>query len=467
MDSLQRTFGRGAVLPLTLGCALLAVLATLSVYDHGITRSHLMVAALVALGVAASEARPLHFAHGRERRSFTFCEGTLIVGLVISNGALLIGGFATGILLSQLMRRLPATKVCFNVAQYAAAAAVAVMIAVRIPGTAGVVLAILAFAVINDIAVQLVLRVTAGAPLSFPLAGRALIWFLHMGAATSAAILVGQAMETSGAFAFGLIAPIVLITYSQREALRHYVSAQVLRTIADQAVASQTGDRQVMTQLLTRSAREVMAASRAEVLLLDGPRPLVVRDEDGRIYESRVNEDWHATEPRFREAFENGSQGATVDRWAGIVVGPEGSPYALLIITRDADQEPFRGSDLDALRVLADQGVKWLRHVDRSQADRAPQVAEIPQQQVINLEARRTMRSQQPRIAELLSELDVLRSCLDNLSSTGTPAMMSEIEESQRRLIDALSDVLSPDEVAREEAVAVGSWNPALRGVSV
>lgn len=462
MSALQRTFGRGAVSPLTFGCALIAVLATLSVHGEGVSSGHLMVAALVAVGVAASEARPLHFAHGRERRTFTFCEGPLVVGLVISNGALLIAGFVTGILLSQLLRRLPATKVLFNVAQYAAAAAMAVLVATRISGTAGVICGILVFAVINDVAVQLVLRVTAAAPMSFPLAGRALIWFLHVGAATSAAILVGQAVETSGAFAFALIAPIVLITYSQREVMRHHVSAQVLHTIAEQAVASQSGDRQVMTQLLTRSAREVMAATQAEVLLLDGPRPLVVRDDDGRIHESRASEDWHASEPRFRTALENGSKGATLGRWAGIVIGRESSPFALLIITRDADQEPFRESDLDALRVLAEQGVKWLGKLDQGQ------VVAIPEQQVINLESRRTMRAQQPRIVELLSELDVLRSCLDNLTSTtGGNTVMSEIEESQRRLIDALSDVLTPAEIAREEAVAVGSWNPALRGAGV
>lgn len=466
MDALKRTFGRGAVLPLTLSCAVLAVLATLLVGDVGVSSGHLIIAALVALGVAASEARPLHFAHGRERRSFTFCEGPLVVGLVVSNGTLLIAGFVTGILLSQLLRRLPATKVLFNVTQYATAVAVAVLIAVHLPGPLGVVAAIFVFAVINDIAVQLVLRITAGAPLGVPLGGRALMWFLHVGASTSAAILVGQAVVANGAQAFAfLIAPIVLITYSQRETLRHHVSSQVLRTIAEQAVASQTGDRQVMTQLLTRSAREVLAATTAELLLLDGPRPLLVLDYDGRIQESRVSDDWHTGESRFRTALENGSRGATLGQGVGVVIGPESSPHALLLVTRDADQEPFRDSDLDALRVLAEQGAKWLGKVGTVGTG---QPAVIPQQQVINLEARRTMRAQQPRLVELLSELDVLRSCLDNLTSTtGAPGVMSEIEESQRRLIDALSDVLTPDEIAREEAVAVGSWNPALRGAVV
>lgn len=464
MDALKRTFGRGAVLPLTLTCAAFAALTTLSVGDVGISGGHLIVAALVALGVAASEVRPLHFAHGRERRSFTFCEGPFVVGLVLSNGTLLIAGFVTGILLAQLIRRLPVTKILFNVSQYAAAAAVAVLVAARVPGALGVVTAIFLFAVINDIAVQLVLRLTAGAPVGCPLRGRALIWFLHVGAATSAAILVGQAVVTNGASAFAfLIAPIVLITYSQREVMRHHVSSQVLRTIAEQAVAWQSRDRQVMTQLLTRSAREVMAAGQAELLLLDGARPLLVVDQDGRIQESRVSEDWDAEQSRFRTALESGAKGATMGAWAGVVIGHESSPSALLIVTREADQESFRDSDLDALRVLAEQGLKWLGKVDRSE----PSVT-IPAQQVINLEARRTMRAQQPRIVELLSELDVLRSCLDNLgSATGGPGVMSEIEESQRRLIDALSDVLTPEEVAREEAVAVGSWNPALRGAVV
>jgi hypothetical protein len=415
-----------------------------------------IVAVLVAGGVVAAEARPLHFAHGGERRTFTFCEGPLVVGLVVGSGLLLVLGFTVGIVLTQLVRRLPVAKVLFNVAQYAAAASVAVLVSLHVSGIPGVVCALVAFALVNEIAVKLVLRITAGTPLGIPFGDRALIWFLHMAGATSVAIVAGRAVDRDGVLALAFVAPIVLVTYSQRETMKHHVAAQVLQAIAEQAVASQSTHRQTMTALMTRTAREVMAAGRAELLLLDGPCPLHVQDVGGEIQERRIGDDWYNSDEWFRATLARGSTGATRSRWAGVVIGSEAAPRALLAVMRQPREEPFRNGDLQALQVLAGQATTWLENVDAEQGSK-----------VIDLDGGRAGQ-QSPRVVELLIELDLLRSRLDKLTATsGRRVPLGELEESRRRLTDALSDVLGTDVALGDDAVAVGRWNPVLRAEPV
>ncbi len=453
--------GPGAVPALTVLCGLVAVLAV------GVVRGHpgrWPVAVLVAVGVVLAEARPLHFAHGGERRTFTFCEGPLVVGLVLGSGWLLVVGFTAGIVATQLARRLPVAKVLFNIAQYAAAAGVAVVLTTVVPGIPGVLLAITGFAVVNDLAVQWVLRLTAGTRVGLPFGDRALIWFLHMAGATSAAILVGSAMESDGALALAFVAPIVLVNYSQREAMKQHVSAQVLRSIADQAVAHTT-DRATLTSLITRTAREVLAADRAELVLLEGPHPLLTTDNDGQLSENRISEDWYLTDHALRTALDSGPTGTARGRWAAVVIGTATHPRALLTVTRPHRQEPFRDTDLDALRILAHKTATWLSttHVTGSTYLSA---------RVIDLTIHRTgtlppRPAPSRRVTELLTELDLLRTRLNNLTpdhnQPATP--LGELEESQRRLTAALSEVLTthPHD---EPAVAIGAWHP-LHGTAV
>lgn len=349
------------VLPLTVGCAVLAVAALVATGTMG----EWAVAALVGAGVVVTEARPLHFSHGHERRTFTFSEGPLVLGLVLGTGVLLAVGFVIGIAISQLRRRLPPSKVAFNVAQYAAAAAVAVLLSVEVGGTPGVVAGLVAFAVLNDLAVQLVLRLTAGIPLGAPLRGRALAWFLHLAGAASAAILIGQAVASNGALALAFIAPLALVTYSERDAMHQQVAAEVLQTIADQAVASQDRDRTELTSLLTRSARQVLAAREARVVLIEGTTASVVVDHDGLVHQEALAESWQHDD-LLSAVLAAGRRGVARGRSTGVVIGPEPAPRAILLVVRDADQEPFRDSDLGPLHVLAEQGDSWLGDAGRT-----------------------------------------------------------------------------------------------------
>jgi hypothetical protein len=129
-----------------------------------------------------------------------------------------------------------------------------------------------------------------------------------------------------------------------------------------------------------------------------------------------------------------------------VAIGPEQSPLALLSVTRGPREEPFHADDLAALQVLADQAASWLAGID----DAVPTV--------IDLEPERRTPQHTHRVAGLLSELDLLRSRLDGLTlaSAGGRAL-AELEESQWRLTDALSEVFGGPS-SQDDAVAVGSW---------
>lgn len=304
----------------------------------------LAVAAALAVCVAVTESRPLHVAHGRERHTFTFSEAPLVVALALGPGRLLVAGFVLGVAASQLWRRLALPKVMFNLGQYALAVACATAFAVQLDGPLGVVAGIAAFAVVNDVAVQLVLRVTAGRRVTLPLRGRAVVWFVHVAAVTSAALLVGPAVADERLLALALVAPLVLVTLSKRETTRQRTATTVAEAIAAGAVAQLPAGRAVRAALLESVARTVLAADQAELVLL-GPTGAV-------------------PDARTRAVIAAGETGLVAGHEAGVAIGPQTAPYAVLLLRREDDHEPFRGTDLDPLRLLAEHGARWLAEAD-------------------------------------------------------------------------------------------------------
>jgi hypothetical protein len=456
MARVGRLPGRGPVLVLTFGCALLAVLCGFAVRG---TLGDPVIAVLCAAGVVLSEARPLHFAQSGERRTFTFAEAPLVVGLVVSSGLWLAIGFAVAILLTQVARRLPRRKVAFNVAQYAAASAAAVVVALHVSGTPGVLLGVAVFALVNDIAVQLVLRITAGTRLGLPFADRALVWFLHLAGATSVALLAGRAIQTDTGLALAFIAPLLLIAYSEQESMKQHVTSQVERTIADQAVTTRAGDRRAAVRLVSAAARNLMAAEQVQLLVFDGPWPLLVTEDNGTTTERRLDQDWFESGAWYARALESGTTGVADGRWAAVVVGGPELPQALLAVTR-VGQEPFRGSDLVGLRMLGLHAATWLTHAGPQPEAQDPHGATA----VADLDGRRQAAVPTPRVLDLLSELDRLRSSLASLSPvTGGGLGWQELEEVQRRLTDALAELLGGAAQDEGGLVPLGSWEPRLR----
>lgn len=443
---------RAAVPLLTVACAVLAGLLLWALPGRGPLGS-LLIAGLVALGTILTESRPLHVAYGGERRTFTFAEAPLVAGLVLSPGVAVAVGCWVGIVAVQVARRLPPAKILFNAAQLGASVALAVLAAVRIPSLLGVLLGIAGFSLLNDLLVQLVLRVTAGRPFRHPFADRALPWFLHVGGVVSTSVLIARVTEIDGSLSLAFLAPMALLVHLQRAGVRQHVSTQLLQSVADHALFARSGDRQAMGELLARTARDVLAVPVAEVLLLGELRPsLVSVSDDGPAGVRSVSSDWYSEQSWYRAAYEAGQDGTARGAWAGVVIGPPLRPLALLSLTRAGTEEPFREADLAALRLLSATGARWIG----AASEPAP-----PPRTVIDLvQPRVSDPPTTPSRAGLAAELDRLSAELGDVHAE--PAALSEgLAAAQRRLTEIVLGLLS-DRRTEDDVISLGTW-PAPR----
>lgn len=440
---------RAFVVALTLLCGTLAALATRALEDEAGTA---FSALLVGFGVLAAELRPLHAARRGERHSYTWAEGPFVIGLALANGVLLVVALAAGVLVSQVIRRLPPIKLAFNVAQYALAAAVGSLIADRVGSSLGVILGVVAFCLLNDFLVQLVLRVVVGARV-LPFWGRAGGWFVHLAAATTGALLLRRAVDTDDqTLAFAFVGPLFLIWYSQLKSIRQLLSERVLSTIARLAPDARPGGRRGVAVLVTTCARELLASTGSGVLVLDGPRPLLSHDDNGQLQESRLGTDWYAPGSPWRQLLDAGSVGLVKGRWAGIALVHQNETLGVLYVERAINEEPLRPDDLKVLRELATHATKWL-----ARASAQEEVA------IADLEA--SVSAANPQLIGLLAELDVLRSRLEGATqSTVGASLESEVDELQRRLADVIAGKVAPEEA--EVAVEVGRW-PSWQALQV
>lgn len=435
---------RAHVLALTLLCALGAITAVRAGEQNA---GDAFAALLVGLAVLASELRPLHAARGGERRTFTFAEGPFVVGLAVSNGVLLVVALAAGVLFSQLIRRLPPIKLAFNVAQYGLAASLASLIAQQVDSGAGVVVGMLVFAAVNDVAVQLVLLLVTGAPVRLPFWDRAGSWFAHLAAATTGALLLRDVVDTDQTLVLAFVVPLFLIWYSQLKSLRQILSEQVLTTIARHAPESRPGGRRGVLSLVTACARELMASQRAGVIVLDGPRPLLAEDTAGALAERRLGSDWYAAESDWRAVLDAGAVGLVKGHRAAIVLAGAGRTVGLLYVERAVTEEPFRPDDRKALRELARHAGEWLAEAGAAASAEPLQVIELDQ----------PVSTANPQLLGLLAELDVLRSRLTGVApGTVGASLEHEVDELQRRLVDVIAGRVAPEEPG--QAVEVGRW---------
>lgn len=414
----------------TIPCALAAGILCLSLPASAADGS-VTVALAVCAAILITEFFPLHFAVRGERHTSTFVELPMVVGLVLAPGRTLALAVVGAIAIAQVARRLPLRKALFNVAQYALAAGAA--LTVTGPGMPRIVLAGLAFVLVNELAVQTVLRVVAGVPFGVPYRGRALLWLLHQSVSASGGLLIGEALKGRPGLSAALVPPLLFLAVGQREALRRTISEEVHRSIAAYALDQRQPDAMETLRLVSDLARDLLAAQSAEVLLIDSARPLLcVNNPEGHEL-SRLPGEWLTLRPWFDACLASGRTGAVAGASATIVLrGPDG-PNALLAVFRAADQERFRQQDLATLDVLASTAEQWLSHQRKAPLElfRKPSV---------------DVGLSRPQLMKLVQEIDLLSARID-----GAP----ELDEMHALLVDSLTEAAS----ARQEAsVAIGAW---------
>ena len=315
--------------------------------------------ALVVLGgvVVLTELRPVHIGRNGQRHSFTLTEGPLVAALAIAPSRQVVLVVTAGVLVAQVARGLPRYKIAFNTAQFAVATAVATVLAQVVAGSVGVMLAVSAFMLLNDGLVRLVITLTTGRPAGRPMQDAGAVWLLHIAAVISIALLGAHMYLADARLLPAFLAPALLVLWSQEQANRRRARLTVVDTLAAQATAIYGRSSEETAVLLTRTAREVLAAGRTELVLLGDDSLVVFADGPDGVQRSRLSHTelisgWRG---RVFEAVLATAEGT----WAGVVVGRE-VPRALLSIWRDEDQESFRAQDVALLQTLADTVADWL-----------------------------------------------------------------------------------------------------------
>ncbi len=436
---------------LTVAIASLAILVSTSGQDRRVSLTGLF---MLALAVVVTELRPVHVGRDGQRQSFTLTEGPVVAALAMGPGRYIVVGVALGVLLAQARRRMPIYKLSFNVAQFGLAAAVAVRCTSLVHGQVGVVLGIVMFAVVNEALVRMVLRVATGRPAS-ALHGPGIVWLLHVSAATSIGLLAAHVLGNEPGLLPAFAAPVLLIVWSQEQSGRRRARTAVQRVLANQATALYGRSSEETGALLTRTAREVLAAGKVELVLLGEGRLLRTTDDHGVIDRGHLPP--HLLAEGWAAEVLAATGSTSHDFWAGTVVGTGSSPRALLSVWRDEDQEHFHAPDLALLDTMAETAAAWLDQ-QPSQIDRT-------------VDLRRSVAGLGPEgahVAEALSAIRAVRQRLESVSSMASSApvragLASDLRDAEESIAAFVASLVTPAQRGaladtETETVVTGRW---------
>lgn len=447
--------GTGAVPALTVAAALLAVVFTMLSESADAPWWGIC---LLVVSVLVAELRPVHLGWRGERQTFTLTEGPLVVALVVVPGQEVVLAVGLAVLLTQAARRLPAYKALFNVAQLSAAAALAVWVVGLHPSPLMIVVAAYTFAAVNETLVHLVLWAATGSPPAGSLRERFGGRLLHLAAVASTALLLGYVAEQEPLLVAAFVGPATLLLRDQERRRWHQSRNAVVHELASQAASLYRRSSDETLLLVLRTARQVLAADDAELLLVDGERLVHVSDRGRGLVRRPRDSSLLATGWAARVLASAVPVGGRTEdgSWAGAAVGRE-RPLALLRVWRDGAQEPFHSADLELLTTLVETVADW---VDGSVAAAVDESTDL-----LTLRRRATDLG---RLGEgVVDALDALTSVRQRLSSA-TPIRRTEIVEdvrsAERRVSDLLVDLLdggtSGSRGGGEEAphVLTGRW---------
>lgn len=405
-------------------------------------------ATALLLGVLLTELRPVSLARRGHRQTFTLVEGPLVAALAVAPGRYAVLAVAGGLGLAQLLRSVAPYKALFNVSQYALATAAAVWCAQSTPGVAGVVLGIAVFALVNDGAMRLVLRMATGQARPRGPAGARREWLLHLAAVTSVALIAAQTLQHAPSLLPAFLVPALLLQRSQEQASRRRARGSVTTALAEQAASLYGRSSSESAALVLRSARELLAARGAEIVLLADSGATSLTDPGrgrelvrGTVPPADLLTGWRG---RVLEAVHATAYGTS----AGVVIGRR-VPHALLQVTRGKEQERFGHSDLLLLQELADNVEAWL-DVDAARDD----AVAATRRRAVEVGGVYSVA------AEALGVLDRVRYQLTTQSSPASLDLADELRIAEESLAVFVSELITLP-VQREtevDTVQTGPW---------
>jgi len=351
-----------------VGCAVFA--------DAGHPASWAIPSLIVA--TAASELAVVHFYVGRQRWTLSCTDALLTSVFVLAPGDWMLLAVPAGICVAQLVRRQPAEKLVFNVAQFAAATAAGVLVAhVALQGgqhrllAAG--LAVAAFWFVQTALVGAVVALTSGRRLHVVLLGSAPLALVHTAASVSVGLLAAWLAIHAAWGLLGLITPLVLLWASFDQSSQRAAEAGLYAELARGQEHAGGGSADVSAQVVLTAVARLLGGAEVEMLVFAGDGLLLYAgDENGVPTQARVGPG-ALDQPWVTEALAGGIV-------TGVQAGPEGTgetraycslrigtvdhPLALLRACRPHGVRGLHRHDLRMIRVLMREAESWLAVAD-------------------------------------------------------------------------------------------------------
>jgi len=410
---------------------------------------HWWAVPLLAAAVAGSETAVVHLQFGRQRWTFSLTEGALGAALVLVTGAWTVLAVGLGVALAQHLRHQPRIKREFNVAQFAAATAIAQAVAgVTGGGIPGACLGMAAFWLVNYVLVAVAVSLTSQRPFRSLVTSSAPLSALHTAGNTSIGLLAAYLGSTAPLGLLGLVVPLALLWSSYDQQTRRSAEARLFAELARGQERETGRSADVSAQVVVTAAARLLGGADVELLLLASDGPVrYLGDETGVPERRRVGSDVF-DEPWVLTAL--GERGVALGRadgrpYVSAVLGDPDAPLAVLRAQRGADAAGFDRNELRLAQVLVGQAEAWL-----SVADLAARNAAAAQRVDLADEAARALSGLGSATAPALL---VLRESADRLarlaeSAGGVDDIVEElhlVERAVASLLGAIALAAEPD----------------------
>ena len=330
---------------------------------------------VVAVGVAVSETAVVHLQFGRQRWTFSLTEGVLGAALVLATGAWSVLAVSAGVAVAQALRHQPRLKQQYNVAMFAAATALAQLVAgVAGGGIPGACAGLAVFFAINHGLIAVAVSVTSQRSFGSLVLSSAPLSALHAAGNSSIGLLAAFLAEQAPLGLLGLVVPLALLWSSYDQQTRRAAEARLFAELARGQERETGRSSDVSAQVVVTAAARLLGGADVELLLLAADGPVrYVGDESGVPVRRREGSDvfdepWVLRTLGEREAVAGRDGGRP---YLCAPLGDPEAPLAVLRARRAVDGAGFDRNELRLAKVLVGQAEAWLSVADLAARSRA------------------------------------------------------------------------------------------------
>jgi hypothetical protein len=328
--------------------------------------------ALPVLFLAAllSEWASVRLVVGQQGAAFTLNDAFMAIALLVSPGAWIAVAVPLGYAVAKFGKR-PWVKLSYNTAQQFCAAAVGVLVTqVTGGGVLGACLGLLAFGLVNHLAVAVPISVTTRVRYDRVLITMGPLAVLNSAGNISIGALAGWLWITEPVALLGLIVPIGLLWWSYQQQSRRASEARLFAELA-RGQERLGGSVDASAQVILAAAGQLFGAASVEMVLRHpGGLLRYVGDDTSLTLRERADADALDAPWVLRALAAHGVMiGSDSDRpYCSAVLGDPDRPLAVLIAHRPERAAPFTRGDVQLAQVLAGQAESWLSVAEMSAA---------------------------------------------------------------------------------------------------